>query len=120
MNTISLVGRLTAKPELRVTRNEQEVTELSVACDRRYYGKGERQTDFFKVVVWGPSAKFICEYGDKGNLVHVVGELQIREYTNTQGAKVKSYEIKCEEIRNLTPRKQQGDYEAVAPDPFGE
>ena len=43
MNTVVLIGRLTADPELKHTQNGNAVTGFSIAVDRPYQKAGEVQ-----------------------------------------------------------------------------
>ena len=57
MNSICLMGRLTADPELKTTQSGISVTSFSVAVDRAYRAKDqERQTDFINCVAWRNTA----------------------------------------------------------------
>ena len=63
MNTICLLGRLTADPELYNTQSGVAVTSFKLAVDRDYTPKGqEKQADFIPVVAWRQTAEFVCKY----------------------------------------------------------
>jgi len=55
MNSVTLVGRLTADPELRFTNTGTAVCEFSIAVDR----VGTEETDFFDVVAWAKTAEAV-------------------------------------------------------------
>ena len=62
MNNVSLIGRLTADPELRNTQSGISFVRFCIAVDRSYSKQGEeKQTDFINVVAWRQSAEFICK-----------------------------------------------------------
>lgn len=97
MNSICLLGRLTADPELKTTPNGVEVTSFCVAVDRAYQPKGqERQTDFINVVAWRGTAVFITTYFHKGQRIALNGSLQSRQYTDKEGNKRTAYEVNAE------------------------
>lgn len=97
MNSICLLGRLTADPELKTTPNGVEVTSFCVAVDRAYQPKGqERQTDFINVVAWSGTAVFITTYFHKGQRIALNGSLQSRQYTDKEGNKRTAYEVNAE------------------------
>lgn len=54
MNSVILIGRLTRDPELRyIPSTGNALTTFSIAVDRAFTGKdGQKQTDFFNIVVW--------------------------------------------------------------------
>ena len=57
MNSICLMGRLTADPELYNTQSGVAVTSFKLAVDRDYTPKGqEKQADFIPVVAWRQTA----------------------------------------------------------------
>ena len=60
MNSVVLIGRLTADPELKHTQNGNAVTGFSIAVDRPYQKSGEeRQADFIDIVAWRGTAEFM-------------------------------------------------------------
>ena len=87
LNTITIMGRLTADPELRHTGNNIPVASFTLAVDRDYKDKasGEKQTDFIPVVAWRNSAEFAARYFAKGRMAVVSGSLQMRKWTDKDG-----------------------------------
>ena len=60
MNRVILLGRLTAKPELRYTSSNTAFTRFSIAVNRNFTGAdGNRQADFINVVAWRKNAENI-------------------------------------------------------------
>lgn len=102
MNSVILIGRLTRDPELRFTSAGRAVTTFSIAVDRPFIGKdGQKQTDFFNIVVWGKSAENCANYLVKGRLVAIKGALQNRTYETQQGEKRYITEIVAENVQFL-------------------
>ena len=94
LNTVILMGRLTADPELRSTASGLSVTSFNVAVDRRYSKQGEdKQTDFIPVVAWRQQAEFITKYFHKGSMIAIEGSLQSRNYEDKNGNKRTAYEV---------------------------
>ena len=87
MNSVILVGRLVADPELKTTQSGLEVTSFRVAVDRPYSKDGEKKADFIDVVAWRKTAAFICQYFSKGKPIAVKGSLQTRTYETQDGSK---------------------------------
>lgn len=53
INNVTLQGRLTFDPELRVTPTGIAVTRFQIASDRSYKNKdGEYQADFIDIIAW--------------------------------------------------------------------
>lgn len=94
MNSVCLLGRLTATPEQKTTTNGVSVTSFTVAVDRTYQPKGaERQTDFINCVAWRNTAEFICRYFQKGQRIALQGSLQSRSYTDKSGNNRTVFEV---------------------------
>lgn len=88
MNKVVLVGRLTAKPELRYTNSNTAFLRFSIAVNRNFTGAdGKREADFINVVAWRKQAETISKYFDKGNLIAIEGRLQTGSYDDRDGNK---------------------------------
>ena len=88
MNKVVLVGRLTAKPELRYTPSNVAFVRFTVAVNRPYSNKdGNREADFINVVCWRNQAETIAKYFDKGNLISLEGRIQTGSYDDKDGNK---------------------------------
>lgn len=83
MNTVILMGRMTADPELKRTQTGKDVMSFSVAVDRGYGDK--KQTDFIDCVAWEHTARFISQYFRKGSLIAVNGSIRTRKYEDKYG-----------------------------------
>lgn len=94
INNATIMGRLTADPELRTTNNGTFVTSFAVAVDRKYTPSGqEKQTDFIDCVAWKSKADFITRYFHKGDLIAIEGEIQTRTWEDGSGKKRKAVEV---------------------------
>lgn len=94
LNNVSLMGRLTAAPELKSTNTGTAVTAFTLAVERAYAKQGEqRQTDFIDCVAWRTTAEFITKYFQKGSMIAVTGSIQTRSYEDKNGNKRKAVEI---------------------------
>ena len=131
LNNVTLMGRLTADPELRMTTSGTSVTQFTIAVDRDYVKSGEeRQTDFINIVVWGKTADFVTTYFHKGDMIAVVGSIQVRNYEDKNGNKRYATEVIAEKVSfcggktERKPAEQQADQPTftVLPDanPFGD
>lgn len=99
LNKIVLMGRLTRDPELRKTGNSTAVTSFTLAVDRDYKPQdGERETDFIDVVAWRGTAEFVFKYFSKGRMAVVDGRLQVRDWTDKDGAKRRSTEVIADSV----------------------
>ena len=88
MNRVMLIGRLTAKPELRYTGSNVPFSRFTVAVNRTFNNNnGERETDFINCIIWRKQAENVCNYLDKGSLVSVEGRIQTGSYDDKDGNK---------------------------------
>ena len=85
MNKVELVGRLTKDPEVKLTSNQTQFCNFTIAVDRRFKDQnGQRQADFINCVAWRQTAVFIQKYFHKGNRIGLVGSIQTRSYDDQQ------------------------------------
>lgn len=97
MNKVVLIGRFTAKPELRYTTQNTAYTRFSIAVNRSFAGAdGKRDTDFINVVSWRKQAETITRYFDKGNLIAIEGRLQTGSYDDKDGNKRYTIDVALE------------------------
>ena len=76
MNTVNIIGRLTADPELIQVGDTQKVS-FSVAVDRAGGKKGDSyESGFFRVEAWGNRAETVSKYFSKGSKIGLTGELR--------------------------------------------
>ena len=120
MNTVILMGRLTKNPELRQTQSGTDVTQFTIAVNRRYKdGSGEYPTDFINCVAWRQTAGFISKYFAKGAMIAVTGTLQTRKYTDKQGAERTATEVVVDNAEFTGEKKERDifdDYSDVEDD----
>ena len=111
-NTVILMGRLGAKPELRrVGSQNTAVVDISVATAA--FAKGERTTDWHNVTLWDKQAELVCSL-DKGEMVYIEGSLKHEEYTDKEGKRKRKSYVKAFrfEFCGSKPKPQTG---AVGP-----
>lgn len=113
LNKVILIGRLVRDPELRYTPAEGvAVANFTLAVDRNFVNqKGERDTDFIRIVTWRKLAEICANNLSKGRLVAVEGQLQIRSYEDREGIKRTAAEVVARDVRFLDSRKDFTDTE---------
>jgi single-strand DNA-binding protein len=114
LNSVTLIGRLVADPQHRMTQTGKGVANLRVAVDRK--GR-EKESDFFDVTAWGQTADFVCTYLSKGRLVAIQGRLQVRTYNDKEGAERKAFEIVADTVQPLDSNKNAAPQGAPAGKP---
>lgn len=100
LNTITIMGRLTADPELRRTGSGIAVASFRVAVDRDFASKegGEKKTDFINCVAWRATGEFVSKYFRKGSMIVVSGRLEMRDWTDKEGNKRISAEVNAANV----------------------
>ena len=104
MNTVALMGRLTADPELKHTPNGIATTSFTIAVDRH---TKEKQTDFIHCVAWRQTAELICKYFHKGKMIGLEGSIQTRNYTDQDGNKRNATEVLVENVSFCESKKSE-------------
>ena len=88
MNRVMLIGRFTAKPELKYTGSNVPFTRFTIAVNRQFNNQeGQRDADFINIVAWRKQAEVICNYFDKGNQIALEGRIQTGSYDAQDGSK---------------------------------
>lgn len=88
MNKVELIGRLTKEPEIKLTSNQTQFCNFTIAVDRRFKDAyGQRQADFINCVAWKQTAVFIQKYFHKGNRIGLTGSIQTRSFDDQNGQK---------------------------------
>lgn len=99
MNRVCLVGRLTAKPELRYTPSNVPTTRFSLAVSRnRKNEQGVREADFISIVAWRATAELICNYFDKGSQIGLEGRIQTGSYDDKDGNKRYTTDVVVDQV----------------------
>lgn len=99
MNKVTLIGRLTAAPEVRYTpgENSTAIARYTLAVDRRFKKEGDASADFIRCVAFGKQAEFAEKWLEKGMKICICGRIQTGSYTNRDGAKVYTTDVVVEE-----------------------
>lgn len=118
LNSVIIMGRLTADPELRTTPSGLSVTSFTVAVDRNYKSGDEKQTDFISVVAWRGTADFVTRFFKKGQMIAVQGSLQVRNYEDKNGNKRTAYEVVADNVSFCGSKNEGGNntYAAARPE----
>lgn len=120
LNSVILMGRLVADPELRTTTTGKSVATFRIAVDRGYSkNAAERTADFITIVAWEQTANFVCRYFAKGSMIAVQGSIQTRNYEDKTGAKRTAVEVVAREVSFCGSKNETGttggNFQNVAP-----
>ena len=111
MNKVILTGRLTRDPELRYTANNKAVCDFTIATNRPVVRDGERVADFINCRVWGKTAENLVKYQTKGNLIAVIGRMQVDRYEDKEGNTRYSNYVLVEDLEYLERKKENNQEE---------
>ena len=119
LNTVQLMGRLTADPELKTTPNGVSACTVSLAVEQNYVKNGQRGVDFITVVMWRKTAEFAAKNFHKGQLICLSGSLQSRSYKAKDGTNRQVLEVVADQLyftgdkKTATPAQQYASQQAA-------
>lgn len=130
MTVVTVVGNLTADPELRFTGSGHAVATLTVASTPRIFDKASNEWKdgeplFLRCSVWRQAAENIAESLTKGTRVICQGRLKQRSYETKEGEKRTVVELDVDDIgpslkfTTAAPRRGQRD-QPTADDPWSQ
>ena len=100
---ITVIGNLTADPELRFTPSGAAVANFTVASTPRTFDRQKNEfvdgdTLFMRCSIWREAAENVAESLTKGTRVIVQGRLVQRSYETREGEKRTVVELQVDEI----------------------
>ncbi len=100
-NSVQLIGRLGAKPEIKTFDNGKKLANINLATNEAYKNqKGEKveETQWHRLTAWGKIAEIAEKYTDKGMEIAISGKLVYNSYEDKQGEKKYKTEIHVIEL----------------------
>jgi single-strand DNA-binding protein len=92
MQILFITGRIGGDAETR-SAGSGKVTNFNVAVDQGY--GTDKQTNWFRVSIWGERGSKLAQYIKKGEKVAVTGELTIGEYNGKPQYEIRASDIDC-------------------------
>lgn len=106
INQVTLVGRLTKDPEIRMTPEGTPVTNVILAVNRHFRNQnGEIAADFVHCTLWKKTAENTAQYCRKGSLIGITGRIQTRFYDNQEGRRIYVTEVVAETVKFLDTKR---------------
>lgn len=101
--TITIIGNLTADPELRFTPAGAAVANFTVAATPRTFDRNSNEWKdgdalFMRCNVWREAAENVAESLTRGSRVIVTGRLKQRSYETREGEKRTVVELEVDEV----------------------
>jgi single-strand DNA-binding protein len=101
-NTVTIVGNLTADPEVRVTDSGATLAEIRIAQNKRKRNSDgsweEGEPMYFQGTVWNDMAENAASSLQKGMRVIVTGRLNYRSWENQEGQNRSVVDIAIDEV----------------------
>ncbi len=100
-NTVQLIGKLGANPDVKTFDGGSKVAKFSIAVNEYFKnnkGESTEKTSWHTIVTWGKLADFVENYLQKGKEVVCQGRLSTRNYEAKDGTKRTVTEIIANEI----------------------
>lgn len=119
-NLVSIIGHMTADPEMRSTSGGTQVANFSVAVSEHWTDKASNEkkehTEFFRCTAFGKSAEFLQKYAKKGVLTIVEGKQRTEAYKDKDGNQKYSVKLICDSVQiYYGPKKKQEGASSAAP-----
>ena len=117
MNKVILMGRLVRDPEVRYSQGAEPlaVARYTLAVNRRFKRQGEQDADFIGCVAFGKAGEFAEKYFKKGQMVSIIGRLQVRSWDDNEGKKRWSTDVVVEEQYFAESKASSDSYAASHP-----
>ena len=120
MNSVSLIGYLTANVELRYTASGSPVANFGIALNRRYRQGEEvkQETTFVDLVAFNRTAEIAESYLGKGRPVGIEGRLRQRTWETEGGAKRSKIEVVVNQLHLMPHNGKNGSGNEGAAEDF--
>lgn len=97
VNDLILLGRC-AKEPVMLQGKSKAFAKWTIAVDRKYRGRSEKQVDYFEVIAFGNTARYAVRYLGKGAMHIIKANLQQRKYVDASGYTHYTLSIICESV----------------------
>ena len=112
MNSVALIGRLTADPTTHAGERHESAT-FRLAVPRN----GSDGADFIDVVTFDKLSTTCAQWLTKGREVAVVGKLRLSEWTSRDGEKRSRLQVVADAVQFLGAPKKAGDPDGGVSEP---
>lgn len=119
LNSVTLVGRLTADPELRSLSSGTSVCGLRLAFTssrKDSSGAWVDESNFVDVTVWGGQGESAARHLAKGRRVGILGRLRFSEWEAKDGTRRSKIDVVADRVQFLDSREEGGERQAPRSD----
>jgi len=117
LNSWSFIGRIGKEAEEKFTPGGDAIVSFSVAVDSGFGDK--KVTTWVRATMWGKRGSAVKDCLLKGTQVGIVGEVTLREFTNKDGNKQSSLEVRVNDLTLLGGKKEGESQSRPAPQQSG-
>lgn len=106
-NSVNLIGRLGAAPELKELDGGNKLARITMATNEYFKdAKGEKveKTEWHNLIAWNALADNMNKLLDKGDQLAIEGKITTKHWEDTDGNKRYSTEIVVNEFLKLSPK----------------
>jgi single-strand DNA-binding protein len=106
-NSVQLIGNIGKEIELKTASNGAKYTRISLATNDFYknaQGEKVQETQWHNLIAFGKTAEFMAKYLSKGAEIIAQGKIEYSSYTDKDGVKRYSTDIKVSEFQSLTKK----------------
>lgn len=103
LNSIMVIGRLTADPVLKYLNTGNAVVEFSIA-NNYFIPNNDKAVNYFDVVAFGKTAETVSKWLTKGKQIAISGSLRQDRWTDKEGASKSRIRIMMQSMQILSPR----------------
>lgn len=111
LNKVFLIGVVGKDPEIRDTRNGNQMAYFSVATSEAWKDKQDQwqeSTEWHNITVFGPKVDYVEKAVRKGVRIYIEGKVNTSEYTDKHGEKKRSTGVIANELMVLD-KKESGE-----------
>lgn len=103
VNTVTIVGRLVAKPELKYSASGNAIGSFRIANNIFIPGRDGKENktkvNFFSVTCFGKRAESCEKHLDKGSMVIITGRLDFQEWATKDNQKRSTVKIVANQVQ---------------------
>lgn len=102
MNIVILSGRMVKDPEVQMTQNGKKLCRGTLAVARESKNeRGEYESDFIDIVVWGKIADFVEMSVRKGQFLEIQGRWTQRKWQTKNGESRVTHECLVDKLKKI-------------------
>ena len=105
MNSVNLIGRLVADPQVLITRDDKKIAKFSLAV-KRIDRNNANEVDFINCFTVGKNAENVEKYLKKGSQVGATGQIRTNKYQKNNETRY-SFEIFLEKIYFISQKNEE-------------